>query len=64
VNALAAAVQGATSGVIFFLNITASLIAFLSFVAFLNGVISWFGGLVGVPYLTFEVNHKSFKLND
>merc|ERR1711963_286471 len=35
-------------------NIAGSLIAFLAFVAFLNGVLSWCGGLVGAPYLTFE----------
>merc|ERR1711963_533479 len=35
-------------------NIAGSLIAFLAFVAFLNGVLSWCGGLVGAPFLTFE----------
>ena len=35
-------------------NIAGSLIAFLAFVAFINGVLSWFGGLVGAPFLTLE----------
>ena len=35
-------------------NIAGSLIAFLAFVAFLNGLLGWFGGLVGAPFLSFE----------
>ena len=36
------------------LNIGANLIAIISFVAFLNAMLQWFGGLVGADYLTFE----------
>lgn len=55
-NALDAAAQGAANAVFLVLNIIANLIAFLAFIAFLNGIISWFGGLLGAPYVTFEVN--------
>ncbi|KAI9560235.1 hypothetical protein GHT06_014249 [Daphnia sinensis] len=53
-NALDAAAQGAANAVFLVLNIIANLIAFLAFIAFLNGIISWFGGLLGAPYVTFE----------
>jgi pyrimidine nucleoside transport protein len=35
--------------------IVANVIAFVAFVAFLNAIVSWFGGLVGIIGLTFEV---------
>jgi pyrimidine nucleoside transport protein len=35
-------------------NIGANLIAIISFVAFINAVLQWFGSLVGADYLTFE----------
>lgn len=50
-----AAAQGASNAVMMVLNICANLVAFLAFVAFLNGIMSWLGGLVGAPYITFEV---------
>ncbi|XP_065565519.1 sodium/nucleoside cotransporter 1-like isoform X2 [Artemia franciscana] len=53
-NVLDAAAQGASNAVFLVMNIIANLIAFLAFVAFLNGIISWFAGLVGAPYITFE----------
>merc|ERR1711971_565277 len=53
-NILDAASNGASQAVFLVGNIAGSLIAFLAFVAFLNGVLSWCGGLVGAPYLTFE----------
>lgn len=37
------------------LNIIANLVAFLAFIAFLNGVISWFCGLLGRSDINFEV---------
>lgn len=55
VNALDAAAQGAAMAVLMVAHVIANLIAFLAFIAFLNGVISWFGNLLGVPYITFEV---------
>ncbi|KZS13466.1 Solute carrier family 28 member 3 [Daphnia magna] len=54
VNALDAAAQGAAMAVLMVAHVIANLIAFLAFIAFLNGVISWFGNLLGVPYITFE----------
>ncbi|KZS13467.1 Solute carrier family 28 member 3 [Daphnia magna] len=53
-NALDAAAQGAANAVFLVANIIANLIAFLAFIAFLNGVISWYGNLLGAPYVTFE----------
>ncbi|XP_046655316.1 solute carrier family 28 member 3-like [Daphnia pulicaria] len=53
-NALDAAAQGASNAVFMVINICANLIAFLAFIAFLNGIISWMGGLLGAPYVTFE----------
>ncbi len=63
-NALDAAAQGAANAVFLVLNIIANLIAFLAFIAFLNGIISWFGGLLGAPYVTFEVRNLLPKLSD
>ena len=45
------------------MNIIANLIAFLAFVEFLNSVISWFGGLLGADYITFQVNRFSQSIN-
>ena len=52
---LDAAAQGAANAVMLVLNIVANLIAFLAFVAFLDAVVSWAAGLVGAPYITFQV---------
>ena len=49
-----AASQGAIAGVFLVANIAASLIAILAFVAFLNGMLAWFGNLVLINNLTFE----------
>jgi pyrimidine nucleoside transport protein len=54
-NALDAAAQGAANAVLMVAHVIANLIAFLAFIAFLNGVISWYGNLLGAPYITFEV---------
>jgi len=53
-NVLDAAANGASQSVFLVGNIAGSLIAFLAFVAFLNGLLGYFGGLVGVPFLSFE----------
>ena len=53
-NVLDAAANGASQSVFLVGNIAGSLIAFLAFVAFLNGLLGWFGGLVGAPFLSFE----------
>jgi len=55
VNALDAASRGAMSVVKIVGYICASLIAFISFIALINGVLGWLGSLVGMPFpLTFE----------
>ena len=43
-----AATRGASIAANLVLNITAIVIAFISFIAFLNALISFFGGLVGL----------------
>ncbi|ODM92791.1 Solute carrier family 28 member 3 [Orchesella cincta] len=53
-NALDAAAQGAAQGFILIGNIVANLIAVISFVAFLNSIIGWFGMMVGQEQLSFE----------
>merc|ERR1711860_394638 len=47
-NVLDAAAQGASNAIMLVLNIAASLIAFLSFVAFLNAIVGWLGDHAGV----------------
>ncbi|XP_049289382.1 solute carrier family 28 member 3-like [Anopheles funestus] len=49
-----AACNGASSGTSLILGIIANLIAFVSFVAFVNGVLAWLGMLVGVDGLSLE----------
>jgi len=53
-NALDAASKGATEAISLIWNIIANIIAFVSFVAFLNAVISWFGAQVGLKQMSFE----------
>lgn len=49
-----AASNGALKAIMIVLGITANIIAFVSFVAFLNGIVNWLGWLVGQDGLTFE----------
>lgn len=49
-----AATKGALAGIPLVLGIVANIVAFISFITFLNASLSWFGGLVGFPNLTFE----------
>ncbi|XP_048511454.1 sodium/nucleoside cotransporter 2 isoform X2 [Athalia rosae] len=51
---LDAASKGAVTGIALFLGIIANVIAFVSAIAFLNGIISWLGGLVGYDFITFD----------
>ncbi|XP_058986897.1 solute carrier family 28 member 3-like isoform X2 [Musca domestica] len=51
---LDAASNGANNAIQIVLGVTANLIAFVAFIAFLNAVVSWFGGLVGLDYVDFE----------
>nr|CAD7577803.1 unnamed protein product [Timema californicum] len=52
---LDAAVKGVTAGIQIVLGIIANVIAFIAFVAFLNGILTWIGDMVGVPDVTFVV---------
>lgn len=63
-NVLDAAAQGAVNSVFLVLNITANMVAFLAFIAFLNGALSWFGNLLGAPYLTFDVIKRRFSISN
>lgn len=53
-SVLDAASNGAIKGIMIVLGITANIIAFVSFIAFLNGIVNWLGWLVGIDGLTFE----------
>lgn len=55
VNVLEAAARGASDGLFLVLNIAAMLLAFLSILALLNAVISWFFSLFGVDGVTLQV---------
>ncbi|XP_074659277.1 solute carrier family 28 member 3-like isoform X2 [Tubulanus polymorphus] len=54
-NLLEAASAGASSSIKLVANIAANLIAFLAMLAFINAALSWFGSLVDLPELTFQV---------
>lgn len=54
-NILEAASSGASASIGLVANIAANLIAFLAILAFINSALSWFGGMVGYPELTFQV---------
>lgn len=52
---LEAATRGASQSISLIANIVVNLIAFLAFVAFMDSLLSWFGGLVGHSEIGFEV---------
>lgn len=54
-NVLDAATQGASSAGILVVNITAIVVAFIAFMAFLNSVVAFLGDLVGISGLSFDV---------
>lgn len=54
-NVIEAASFGASTAVPLVLNIAANLIAFLALLALCNGILGYFGGLVGYPQLSFEL---------
>lgn len=56
-----AATKGALAGIPLVLGIVANIVAFVSLIAFLNGILSWLGALVGYSELTFEVKEKKNK---
>jgi len=53
-NVLDAASQGAANAVFLVANIGGTLIAVLAFIAFINGLLSWFCALVGYDGVTIE----------
>ncbi|XP_073256992.1 solute carrier family 28 member 3-like isoform X4 [Porites lutea] len=53
-NVIEAAAKGASTAIALVANIAANLIAFLAFLAFFNGVLSWLGSMVGKPEVSFE----------
>ncbi|XP_055518582.1 sodium/nucleoside cotransporter 1 [Leucoraja erinacea] len=53
-NVLEAASNGASASVGLVANITVNLLAFLAILKFLNAALSWFGGMVDYPELSFE----------
>lgn len=54
-NILEAASSGASASVGLVANIAANLIAFLAILGFINQALSWLGGMVGYPALTFQL---------
>merc|ERR1712106_383319 len=54
-NVLDAATQGASSAGILVVNITAIVVAFIAFMAFLNSIAAFLGELVGISDLSFDV---------
>ena len=52
--------QGASTAIGLVLNIAASLIAFKSFVAFLDALIGWFGDFAGAQSLSFQAGFLFF----
>lgn len=53
-----AATNGALAALPIVLGIVANIVAFVSFVAFVNAMLSWCGGLVGYEELSLEVSPK------
>jgi len=56
---LDAATNGALAALPIVLGIIANIVAFISFIAFTNAMLSWFGGLVGYEALSLEVTCPS-----
>lgn len=59
-NIIEAASQGATNSIKLVANVAVNIIAFISFLGFVNATLRWFGERVGMrppdyEYLTFQV---------
>ncbi|XP_075998740.1 sodium/nucleoside cotransporter 1 [Genypterus blacodes] len=54
-NILEAASSGASASIGLVANIAANLIAFLAILEFINAALSWMGGMVGYPEITFQI---------
>uniref|UniRef100_A0A672I2R9 Solute carrier family 28 member 1 n=1 Tax=Salarias fasciatus TaxID=181472 RepID=A0A672I2R9_SALFA len=57
-NILEAASSGASASIGLVANIAANLVAFIAILAFINQALSWFGGMVGYPEVTFEIRSE------
>ncbi|KAK2570891.1 Solute carrier family 28 member 3 [Acropora cervicornis] len=57
-NVIEAAAKGASTAIALVANIAANIIAFLAFLAFFNGVLSWIGSMVGHPEFSFEIRSE------
>lgn len=53
-NFIDAAASGAAEGLTLALNVGAMLLAFIALIAMLNGMLGWFGSLIGLEQLSFE----------
>lgn len=56
-----AASKGATAAIPLVLSIIANIVAFVSFIALINSLLSWVGSLIGYEKLSFEVSEKEKK---
>ncbi|XP_008280369.1 sodium/nucleoside cotransporter 1 [Stegastes partitus] len=54
-NILEAVSSGASASIGLVANIAANLIAFLAILGFINAALSWLGGMVGYPDVTFQL---------
>ncbi|CAJ1056735.1 sodium/nucleoside cotransporter 1 isoform X1 [Xyrichtys novacula] len=54
-NILEAASSGASASIGLVANIAANLVAFLAILEFINSALSWLGGMVGFPDITFQL---------
>lgn len=50
-----AASSGATSAVGLVVTVVVNLMVFISLMSFLDGILSWFGGMFDCPQLSFSV---------
>ena len=54
-NVLEAASNGASASIGLVANIVVNLISFLAILEFINAILRWLGGMVGYPYVSFQV---------
>lgn len=59
---LKAAAGGAWSSIELVIKYVFIMIAFLAMLEFVNAVLSWFGGFVGYPEFSFQVNIRQQTL--
>ncbi|XP_056454471.1 sodium/nucleoside cotransporter 1 [Gadus chalcogrammus] len=54
-NVLEAASNGASASIGLVANIVVNLISFLAILEFINAILRWLGGMVGYPYVSFQL---------